>query len=143
MEKIELKLINLKKMSAALKRSINKLNKETDQEYIEFLQDSVAARFKILIESTWKILKLYLEQEKFSDIPASPKGIIQICKEAGLISSEEAQKFVSFLDLRNLASHLYDQPQYLLVINAAPNALTLIEKIVEKIKPQSSISVSQ
>jgi uncharacterized protein YutE (UPF0331/DUF86 family) len=141
MEKIEFKLINLNKMIVSLKKATTRLAKVTDSEDIEYFQDSVAARFKILIESTWKNIKLHLENEKFADVPASPKGVITFAKEANLLTQEEHDQFIKYLTLRNLASHMYDQPQYLLVIQAAPGAVVLIQTIIDRISPVNATKI--
>src|SRR3990167_2172574 len=84
MAKIDNKIKNLRKMLNHLERSLNRLlNSSSDD--IEFFQDSVASRFKILIESTWKLLKSVLEEKGFTDVPGSPKDVIFKAKEAKLI----------------------------------------------------------
>jgi nucleotidyltransferase substrate binding protein (TIGR01987 family) len=134
MAKIDNKLKNLHKMVIALEKSINVLEKNTDPHYTEFFQDSVVARFKILLESTWKNIKLYLEDKGFADVPGSPKDIIHLARDAQLLSTHEHDEFIKYLSLRNLASHLYDQPQYILVVNAAPQALGLFKNIIKRIE---------
>ncbi len=134
MEKINLKLENIHKMAKSLQKAISRLNKTKDQDDVEFIQDSVAARFKILVESLWKTIKLHLENEKFADVPASPKGVIYFAREIHFLFPQEYDQLLKCLTLRNLASHLYDKPHYLLVIDAAPDALILIEKIVARIE---------
>ncbi len=134
MERIEYKLENLNKMVLSLKKAITRLKKETDSEDIEYFQDSVAARFKILVESTWKNIKIHLEKQELIELPTSPKAVINFAKEVSFLSQQEHDQFVKYLLLRNLASHLYDQPQYILVIDVAPDALLLIQKIIARIE---------
>ena len=136
MEKIEYKIENLQKMTKLLGKALNKLNFHSDPDDIAFVRDSVAARFKILIESTWKVVKLHLEDKGISDISASPNDVIRRSEEAAFLNKEEALQFKSFIKLRNLASHIYDEPQYLLVINAAPDAFSLVTKIIKRIEQE-------
>ena len=133
MAKIDNKIKNLRKMLNHLERSLNRLlNSSSDD--IEFFQDSVASRFKILIESTWKLLKSVLEEKGFTDVPGSPKDVIFKAKEAKLIDEQEYNKLINCISLRNLASHLYDQPQYLLIVDIAPSAFRCIENIVNRME---------
>ena len=134
MDRVNYKLENVRRMSIALDKAINKWRQTIDSEELEFIQDSVVARFKILIESTWKLIKEHLEHQGLSEIPNSPKGIIELAAESGLLSKAEQDVFIKFWALRNLATHLYDQPQYVLVVEAAPDALELIKKILTRLE---------
>jgi nucleotidyltransferase substrate binding protein (TIGR01987 family) len=134
MEKITNKLANLKKMIIALEKAINKLAKPKDPEDIEFIQDSVIARFKILIESGWKDIKLHLENQEFADVPSSPKGVIHFAKETNFLTQQEHDEFLKYLSLRNMVSHIYDQPEYILAVHAAPSAVILVKKIINRIE---------
>jgi len=136
--RINRKLENLNKMIIALQRAIEKLNK-TEQDDLEFIQDSVVARFKTLVESTWKNMSLILQQQGFSDLPASPKGIINFAVDAKLITLQESDQLLKFLTLRNLAAHLYDQPQYLLIVHASSEALIVIKQIYQRILQQQIV----
>ena len=118
-------------MIIALKQAIDRLEDATP-EYVDFVQDSVVSRFKILIESTWKDLGLFLYELGFTDIPGSPKGIVHLALEAKFISKEEHEEFLTCLNLRNLASHVYDKPQYLLAVAAAPGAFALTKKLYNR-----------
>lgn len=131
MAKIKSKLENLNKMIVALKQSIDALEKSSP-EYLPFIQDSVVSRFKILIESTWKDLGLFLAELGFSDIPGSPKAVIHLALEAKIISQQEYEEFLKYLSLRNMASHVYDKPQYLLAVAAATDAVILTKKLYDR-----------
>lgn len=135
---IDRKLENFSKNIMSLERSIAKLD-VVEQNDVEFVQDSVVARFKILVESTWKNISLALALQGFSDLPASPKGIVSFAADAKFITAQEAEAFLKFLTLRNLAAHLYDQPQYLLIVHAAPEALALVKQIYQRILKQQMV----
>lgn len=134
MDRMNYKLENVHRMMIALDKAIDKLQQTIDLDEREFIQDSVVARFKILIESVWKVIKEYLEQQGFTDIHNSPKGIIELAAESELITKLEQDVFIKFWSLRNFATHLYDQPQYILVVEAAPDALELIKKIIARLE---------
>jgi hypothetical protein len=68
MERLGHKIDNIHKMIVALESSIHELEEFSGTRHEEFIQDSVISRFKILIESSWKCLKLYLEQQELSDV---------------------------------------------------------------------------
>lgn len=86
MAQINHKLENLNKMVLALERAIQELE-IARQDQVEFIQDSVVARFKILVESTWKNISLVLVLQGFSDLPASPKSLINFACEAKFIGA--------------------------------------------------------
>lgn len=130
MEKMIKKHENLQKMIIALEKSIKALEKHHDDAEAEFFRDSVIARFKILIESTWKNIKLILEERGFAEVPSSPKGVLHFALEAAFLTQEEHDELLKYLSLRNLASHLYDEPQYNLVVYAAKPAISIIQKIM-------------
>lgn len=136
MEKLSYKIKNVEKMLSLLERSIDKLNNHSDPDDVEFVRDSVAARFKILIESSWKLIKLHLEFKGVDISTSTPKDVIIHSVEANFISEDEAAKLKSFIKLRNLASHIYDEPQYLLVVGAAPEASKLVSELITRIKQE-------
>ncbi|OGB84309.1 hypothetical protein A3F66_01940 [candidate division TM6 bacterium RIFCSPHIGHO2_12_FULL_32_22] len=82
--RLESKIKNLRKTLTYLERSLKRLL-DSNSDDVEFFQDSVASRFKILIESSWKFLKTVLEEKGFTDVPGSPKDVIFKAKEAKLI----------------------------------------------------------
>jgi len=133
MEKINYKLENLHKMVAALEASIDMLER-VEQQHVEYLQDSVVARFKILIESTWKAMAHLFEHQGLLEVPANPRGVMTLAHRIRYISQDERDEFIGYISLRNLASHLYDQPQYILVVTVAPGALKLVKQLVERMQ---------
>lgn len=140
MAKLEAKLKNLQKMIVALQQAVNRLENSTPDD-IDFIQDSVVSRFKILIESAWKDLSLFLIEQGFADVPGSPKGVIHFAFEAKIISQQEYDEFLKYLNLRNVASHLYDKPQYLLVVDAAPQACIFVKKLYDRMNTQQLLAV--
>lgn len=127
MEKLEYKLLNITKMISNLERSIKKIEK-VSEEYREFIEDSIAARFKILIESSWKMLKLHMENLGVADLPGSLKEILFVSMQNNILTKFEYDKFIHYIKLRNLASHIYS-----LVIDAAPEAIKLIKEVKDRI----------
>src|SRR3989338_9788161 len=99
--RLESKIKNLRKTLTYLERSLKRLL-DSNSDDVEFFQDSVASRFKILIESSWKLLKSVLEEKGFTDVPGSPKDVIFKAKEAKLIDEQEYNKLINCISLRNL-----------------------------------------
>ena len=137
MEKLDYKLSNIYKMIVNLDKSVKRLKRNSDKDDIEYLQDSIVARFNILVESSWKLLKLYMEEKGVSDLSGAPKDVINKALQINFLSPEEHKKFLNFISLRNMASHIYDEPGYLLVVDAAPIVVELTKTIVERVKLKS------
>lgn len=138
MAEIAYKLENLNKMVKSLERAVARLDR-ADPEDVEYFQDSVVARFKILIESTWKNISLVLQEQGFIDLPASPKGVVSFALESKFISKAERDALLKYLSLRNNASHIYDQPQYVLVATAAPGALALCKALFTRMENKQTV----
>ncbi len=132
MERIKNKIINIEKMIANLEKSINKLKFHSDPDDIEYVQDSVVARFKILVDYSWKSLKAYLEYKGFSDISGAPRDVLKIAKEINFLDEQQYNILLQSLSLRNMASHVYDQKQYILAIDMAPKTLEVIKIVILK-----------
>jgi hypothetical protein len=71
--------------------------------------------------------------------PASPKGVILYAQRYGFLTESESILFLKCLHLRNLASHLYDQPQYVLAIHVAPEAVAMIKVLLRRLTSDVAI----
>lgn len=120
----------LKNLTTALK-ALNECKKE---DHIQFYQDSVVSRFKILADYTWKTVKLYLESQNIEIEFANPKEVYKVAQEANLINKKEYETLERSIYLRNMASHIYDQPKYLLAVEAAPETINVIKTLIQKFK---------
>ena len=70
------------------------------------LLDGTIQRFEFTVELAWKLIKEYLESEKFGEFN-SPKAVIKEAYKIQII--EEGEKWIEMLDDRNLTSHTYDE----------------------------------
>lgn len=137
-EVIARKRENFNKLIQSLERAVNRLE-SADQEMFEYVLDSVDLRFKALTDSIWKNIDLRLQEQGFTDIPASPKGVAAFALESKFISKAEHEALLKYLLLRNNASHIYDQPQYVLVATAAPGALALCKTLLARMENKQMV----
>ena len=91
--RLESKIKNLRKTLTYLERSLKRLL-DSNSDDVEFFQDSVASRFKILIESSWKFLKTVLEEKGFTDVPGSPKDVIFKTKKTKIINKKHPSTLI-------------------------------------------------
>lgn len=137
-EVIARKLENFNTLIQSLERAVNRLE-SADQEMFEYILDSVDLRFKALIDSVLKNIDLYLQEQGFIDLPAGPKEIVNFALESKFISKAEHDALLKYLSLRNNASHIYDQPQYVLVATAAPGALALCKVLFARMENKQTV----
>jgi nucleotidyltransferase substrate binding protein (TIGR01987 family) len=134
MERLKNKIINMEKMIFNLEKSIDKLNFHSDPDDIEYVQDSVVARFKILVDYSWKALKVYLEYQGLSDISGAPKDVLKTAKDINFLNQGQYEVLIKSLTLRNMAAHVYDQKQYVLAIEMAPITLDAVKSLIVKLQ---------
>ncbi len=102
MGKLEDKFNSFQTALKRLKEAIDMY--ETDKHPV--LLDGTIQRFEFTVELAWKLIKQYLENEKFGEFN-SPKSVIKEAYKIGLIINGE--KWLEMLDDRNLTSHTYDE----------------------------------
>jgi nucleotidyltransferase substrate binding protein (TIGR01987 family) len=90
-----------------LEKACFNLNEALNQEYSEFIRDSVIKRFELVFELLWKLFKRLAEQELIECY--SPKSAFQAGVQMGLIKDEKV--FLSILEYRNLTVHTYNEEQ--------------------------------
>jgi nucleotidyltransferase substrate binding protein (TIGR01987 family) len=108
-----------------LEKAYLKLNEALEQEYSEFIRDSVIKRFELVFELLWKLLKRLAEQELIECY--SPKSAFSAGIQMGLIKDEKV--FLSVLEYRNLTVHTYNEEQ--------------AEKVFVFIRDQGSIAIKE
>ena len=72
----------------------------------ELRRDGLIQRFAFTFELAWKSLKEYLEAQGFARL-TTPREVLREAYAAELIDGEAV--WLSMLDARNQASHLYDE----------------------------------
>ena len=141
-DRIDEEIINIEKMQKYLERAIIKLNK-APQEDREFIEDSIVARYNILIELLWRLLATHLEKQgiKFID---STRGTLKKALEINFLTTKEYEAFRKFLRKRHTGCPLYDEWEdfmweyekidYQPLIILAPTMLSFSKDILNKIK---------
>jgi len=101
MEQMRQYQINRKKLIKAFSRLKDSLN----QDFTEYMQDSIIQRFEFTFELLWKTLKFYLLVQWFEE--KTPRNILKKAFQIDLI--EDIDLFLDMIDIRNLTSHTYDE----------------------------------
>ncbi|MDY6269411.1 MAG: HI0074 family nucleotidyltransferase substrate-binding subunit [Selenomonadaceae bacterium] len=74
----------------------------------EVERDALIHRFEFCFEIIWKCAKDYLSDVEFLNA-ASPRKVIRMSREVGLLTDEEAERALEMANDRNLTSHMYDE----------------------------------
>ena len=89
--------------------------------------------FEMTFELAWKILKDYLENERY--ITKSPRETIKLAFQIGLIS--DGHDWIDGLDDRNLTVHTYDEEIAITVENRIRNKYyPLLRILYDKLKKE-------
>lgn len=116
----------------AYERPTDRLSEALDQPKNPFLRDSAIQRFEFTFEFSWKVLKAFLS---FQGLEArSPRTAIRGAFEVGLITEDEG--WLGLLELRNLASHTYDETLADRVYAELPGALLLFRTLLARIRQE-------
>lgn len=99
----------MKKLENFKKALMNlRLAKEYEFPYDVVTQTGLVNLFIICFEQSWKAMKEILEQHGYGEgKTGSPKMIIKLAYQAGMIQDEEAWR--DLLDKRNEAAHSYNE----------------------------------
>ena len=116
----------------AYERPTDRLSEALDQPKNPFLRDSAIQRFEFTFEFSWKVLKAFLS---FQGLEArSHRTAIRGAFEVGLITEDEG--WLGLLELRNLASHTYDETLADRVYAELPGALLLFRTLLARIRQE-------
>ena len=86
--------------------NLKNLDDDTPPLMKEGIAESVVQRFEICIDTVWKLLKRYMEEEGFPKVPSAPKPILRMAGKENLLSSTFEQ-WEKYIDARNKTSHEY------------------------------------
>ena len=85
-------------------------------------QTGIVGLFEICFEQSWKLMKQVLEEHgRLIDSIGSPKAVIKIAYQCGMIDDEET--WLNLLEARNILAHTYSDEQALAIINKLKNGL--------------------
>lgn len=79
------------------------------EELNELERNGLIQRFEFTLDLSWKVLKDFLEEKRFSFNP-SPKDTVRQAQESGYI--DYAQELIDGLDIRNELSHDYSGEKF-------------------------------
>jgi len=99
----------LARLEEALKKDI------TD----DIIIDGIIQRFEFTFEQSWKVMKLYLEEQGIIDEALSPRSTIKVAFKHKIIVNGEI--WIEMMLDRNRTSHMYDETM-------AKNIVKQIEK---------------
>ncbi|BCZ91518.1 nucleotidyltransferase [Thermus thermophilus] len=95
-------------------------------------RDAAIQRFEYTFEAFWKALQAYLREVEGLE-GASPKGVIRLAREAGLLG-EEARLALGMVDDRNLTVHTYNEALARALFRRLPDYARLMEQILGRLQ---------
>jgi nucleotidyltransferase substrate binding protein (TIGR01987 family) len=99
----------------------------------EAIEESVVQRFEYTFDTSWKILKKYMEAENFmDDLPNSPKPLFRIAGEMGVIDSVE--NWIQYGEARVGTSHDYSNEKESRVLDVVGNFIDDSKALLAKMK---------
>lgn len=84
----------------------------------DIIIDGIIQRFEFTFEQSWKVMKLYLEDQGILDEALAPRSTIKVAFKHNIISNGDL--WIEMMLDRNRTSHMYDE--------------TTAKNIVERIK---------
>ena len=113
-------------------RAVGRQSEALDQPQNSFLRDSAIQRFEFTFEFAWKVLKEFLSLQGLE--ARSSRAAIRGVFEVGLIPEDD--RWLGLLELRNLASHTYDEILADRLYAELPGALRLFRTLLLRIREE-------
>lgn len=96
----------LRERLASTGRALDTLDESLGMPFSVIVRDASIQRFEYCFESAWKLLQAYLVTHEGLAC-YSPKQCAREAFRVGLLSEEEAERWLAMADDRNLTSHTY------------------------------------
>jgi nucleotidyltransferase substrate binding protein (TIGR01987 family) len=96
-------------------------------------RDAAIQRFEYTFEAFWKALQVYLREVEGLE-GASPKGVIRLAREVGLLGEEEARLALGMVDDRNLTVHTYNESLAQAIFRRLPEYTRLMEQVLGRLQ---------
>ena len=96
-------------------------------------RDGFIQRFEFCFEILWKCAKDYLRDVEGLDA-ASPKKVIRMSREVGLLTEEETEQALEMANDRNQTSHLYDEQMAIELVERIKGYDALMQRWYRKMK---------
>jgi len=104
-------------------------------------RDAAIQRFEYTFEAVWKCAKHFLREVEGLEI-GSPKGVIRISFQVGVLSEGQTLLALSMVDDRNLTSHTYNEGVAEQIYDRLSNYADLMSKWISAIKKRDMDSES-
>jgi nucleotidyltransferase substrate binding protein (TIGR01987 family) len=72
------------------------------------VRDAAIQRFEYTFEATWKAAQIYLREVEGLEV-GSPKGVVRLSLQVGVLDESEARLALAMVDDRNLTVHAYNE----------------------------------
>lgn len=125
MKKLVAQIEDLKEAHARLKDAL-------EQPKNEFLRDSVIQRFEFTFELSWKVMKT--ANEMLGKECASPRQCIRVSAQTAIIDNPEM--WMTYLNQRNYASHIYSEPTAEHIYTTAKTFVTDVSVLIDRIEQE-------
>ncbi|WP_172957911.1 HI0074 family nucleotidyltransferase substrate-binding subunit [Thermus scotoductus] len=96
-------------------------------------RDAAIQRFEYTFEAFWKALQAYLREVEGLE-GASPKRVIRLAREVGLLEEEEARLALGMVDDRNLTVHTYNESLARALFLRLPEYARLMEQVLGRLQ---------
>ena len=126
----KLKMQKAKLLYSDLEKASQRLKEICSAPFTITNRDATIKRFEFTFEVAWKLIKTIVELSGRKT--ASPKSSIRVAADIGLI--DEPQKWLKFLETRNITVHIYKESMIKEVYPAAKKFPVLVTKLLETAK---------
>jgi nucleotidyltransferase substrate binding protein (TIGR01987 family) len=120
----------LRKQVVFLQHAMNRLADALDQPKNEYLRDAAIQRFELTFELAWKVMKTYVERQGLE--ACSPRESIRMAFKAALIPEDLG--WLAMIELRNLASHTYDEALAERIYTQLPDMLSRFRDLLTQLQ---------
>ena len=96
-------------------------------------RDGFIQRFEFCFEILWKCAKDYLRDVEGLDA-ASPKKVIRMSREVGLLTEEETEQALEMANDRNQTSHMYGEQMAIELVERIKGYDALMQRWYRKMK---------
>ena len=72
------------------------------------VRDAAIQRFEYTFEATWKAAQIYLREIEGLEV-GSPKGVVRLSLQVGVLDEVDARRALAMVDDRNLTVHAYNE----------------------------------
>jgi nucleotidyltransferase substrate binding protein (TIGR01987 family) len=139
MEIVTLKYLAMQQALATLDEVLKHSNILVESKIdFKIIQDSMIKRFEYCIDSFWKFLKIYIEEEKQIAVKIpSPREVLTLSLQNNLITEAECQILINAVSDRNLTAHTYNQVLANQISNQIPLYFNVMKAIIDRLQQVS------